>query len=732
MDVRNQEILRKKAEELTGKLTLDEKIGMVHGAELFSTKGVERLGIPPLKMSDGPMGVRQEFQPTTWQTVGLSDDYVTYLPCNSALASTWNRELAYETGSVLGEEARGRGKDVILGPGVNIKRSPLCGRNFEYFSEDPYLAKEMAVPYIQGVQNWDVAACVKHFAANNQETERLWVDVEIDEKALREIYLPAFHDAVTKGGAYTLMTAYNMVNGIHCYANEHLLKDILRNEWKYDGTIISDWGGVHDTEMAANSELDIEMSVTDNFDEYFLADPLKKKIKAGEIEEKVLNEKVIHILMLMMRLHMIDGAEEQRLRKAGSYNTPEHRKSALQVARESVVLLKNEDERLPLKAKEMKKLLLIGENAECVHSNGGGSAEIKALYEITPLMGIKTLLGGNTEVTYVPGYKRDDVAADSDKNWQETSLEDGGGSIKEIKSTVDEAVKNERKRLREEAAELASKYDQVILIGGLNHEHDSEGNDRADMRLPYEQDELIQEVLKANPQTVIVMMGGSPVEMGEWISDAKAVVWNWYSGMEGGRALAEVLFGNVNPSGKLPETIYKKHTDCSAHAVGEFPGDTKVRYKEEVFVGYRYNDTFKIEPQFCFGHGLSYTTFAYENASVFEEENQKAEKCCGEEQKLTNILPKEENQIFVCCEVKNTGNVAGKEIVQVYLASKNREENEPIQQLKGFAKTELLQPGEMQVVEIKVEVPGKIGLEEMKKEYEIRIASSLEDMRICI
>ncbi len=709
-DVRNQEILRKKAEELTGKLTLDEKIGMVHGAELFSTKGVERLGIPPLKMSDGPMGVRQEFQPTTWQTVGLSDDYVTYLPCNSALASTWNRELAYETGSVLGEEARGRGKDVILGPGVNIKRSPLCGRNFEYFSEDPYLAKEMAVPYIQGVQNWDVAACVKHFAANNQETERLWVDVEIDEKALREIYLPAFHDAVTKGGAYTLMTAYNMVNGTHCYADEHLLKDILRKEWKYDGTIISDWGGVHDTEMAANSELDIEMSVTDNFDEYFLAEPLKKKIKAGEIEEKVLNEKVIHILMLMMRLHMIDGAEEQRSRKAGSYNTPEHRKSALQVARESVVLLKNEDERLPLKAKEMKKLLLIGENAECVHSNGGGSAEIKALYEITPLMGIKTLLGGNTEVTYVPGYKRDDVAADSDKNWQETSLEDGGGSIKEIKSTVDEAVKNERKRLREEAAELASKYEQVILIGGLNHEHDSEGNDRADMRLPYEQDELIQEVLKANPQTVIVMMGGSPVEMGEWISDAKAVVWNWYSGMEGGRALAEVLFGNVNPSGKLPETFYKKHTDCSAHAVGEFPGDTKVRYKEDVFVGYRYNDTFKIEPQFCFGHGLSYTTFTYEKASVFEEEN----------------------QIIVCCEVKNTGNVAGKEIVQVYLASKNREENEPIQQLKGFAKTELLQPGEMQTVEIKVEVPGKINLEELKKEYEIRIASSLDDMRICI
>ena len=256
-----QKILRKRAVDIVAKLSLDEKIGMVHGAELFSTKGVERMGIPPLRMSDGPMGVRQEFQPTTWQTLGLSDDYVTYLPCNSALASTWNRELAYETGSVLGEEARGRGKDVILGPGVNIKRSPLCGRNFEYFSEDPYLAKEMAVPYIQGVQNWDVAACVKHFAVNNQETERLWVNVEIDEEVLREIYLPAFHDAVTKGGAYTIMTAYNKVNGTHCYANKHLLKDILRTEWAYDGTIISDRGGVHDTEMAAEREVIIHRNI---------------------------------------------------------------------------------------------------------------------------------------------------------------------------------------------------------------------------------------------------------------------------------------------------------------------------------------------------------------------------------------------------------------------------------------------------------------------------------------
>lgn len=693
--------IRTAAEELAKKLTLDEKIGMVHGAQLFQTKGVERLGIPPLKMSDGPMGVRQEFQPATWMTVGHSDDYVTYLPCNSALASTWNRDLAYATGSVLGEEARGRGKDVILAPGVNIKRSPLCGRNFEYFSEDPYLTKELAVPYIEGVQAWDVAACVKHFAVNNQETERLWVDVEIDEKALREIYLPAFYDAVKKGKSYTIMTAYNRLNGQHCYCNEHLLKDILREEWGYDGTVISDWGGVHDTDLAANSPLDIEMSVTDNFDEYFMADPLKKKIQSGEISESVLDEKVIHILMLMMRLHMIDGAEEKRERKSGSYNTWEHRFKALAVARESVVLLKNEEKRLPLDSKKVKKLLVIGENAECVHSNGGGSAEIKALYEITPLMGMKTLLGGNAEVTFVQGYKRDEKKEESEANWQETSLEDGGGSRKEEQS-VDAKVKEERARLRKEAAELAAQYDEVILVGGLNHEHDSEGNDRADMKLPYEQDELIREVLKANPDTVIVMMAGSPVEMGSWIKDAKAVVWNWYSGMEGRNALAEVLFGRVNPSGKLPETFYKKHTDCSAHAVGEFPGDEKVRYKEGVFVGYRYNDTFDIEPEFCFGHGLSYTTFAYSGAEI----------------------KRNGSGLHVCCDVTNTGDRAGKEVVQVYLAPVKRAEDEPVQQLRGFEKV-FLEPGETKKVEIEVEMS-----EKESDVVEVRIGSSSQDIRI--
>ncbi len=681
------------AEELMKKLTLEEKIRMVHGAQLFQTAGVERLGIPPLKMSDGPMGVRQEFQPAHWQSIGHSDDYVTYLPCNSALASTWNRDLAYDTGSVLGEEARGRGKDVILAPGINIKRSPLCGRNFEYFSEDPYLTKELAVPFIQGVQNWDVAACVKHFAVNNQETERLWVEVEIDEEALRTIYLPAFYDAVKKGGSYTVMGAYNLLKGEHCCQSKYLLGDILRKEWEYDGVIISDWGAVHDTELAADSELDIEMSVTDNFEQYFMAEPLKQKIQNGEIAEEVLDKKVIHILMLMMRLHMLGGEE----RKAGTYNTAEHREKALKVARESIVLLKNQAGRLPLSVKETKKLLVIGENAECTHASGGGSAEIKALYEITPLMGIKILLGGNAEVDFAAGYCRDEKMEESDTNWQENSLEGGGGSIGQ--SHADKKMKEKRAMLRREALELAKNYDQVLFVGGLNHHQDSEGNDRADMKLPYEQDELIKELIKVNPKTVLAFVGGSPVEMGEWINQADTVVWSWYAGSEGGRALAEVLFGKVVPSGKLPETFYKKHTDCSAHAVGEFPGGKKVRYTEGVFVGYRYNDTYKVEPQFCFGHGLSYTEFSYENLSVSEKDG----------------------KTFVSCEVTNTGSCTGKETVQVYLAPQNRKKSQPQQELKGFEKIEL-KPSEKKTVSIVVE--------DVISGMEIRIGSSSRDIRL--
>ncbi|MGN0405182.1 MAG: glycoside hydrolase family 3 C-terminal domain-containing protein [Bariatricus sp.] len=688
--------IRKKAQEILACLTLDEKIGMIHGAQLFQTAGVPRLGIPPLKMSDGPMGVRQEFEPDHWIAKGYTDDYVTYLPSNSALAATWNRQLAYELGSVLGEEARGRGKDVILAPGVNIKRSPLCGRNFEYFSEDPYLTKELAVPFIQGVQSWDVAACVKHFAANNQETERLWVDVEIDETALREIYLPAFYDAVTKGGAYTIMGAYNRLYGEHCCQSEFLLNQILRKEWEYDGVVISDWGGVHDTKAAAESQLDIEMSVTDNFDEYFMADPLKKAVENGEVSEDRIDEKVLRILMLMMRLHMLEdvNAENGKTRKSGAYNTPEHQKAVLDAARESVVLLKNDSGRLPLHKNELKRVLMIGENAECIHSNGGGSAEIKALYEISPLMGMKTHLGGNVTVDYAQGYCREEKKEESDVNWQETSLEQGGGKVKE-ETPDDAALSAKRARLREEAVRLAGEYETVIYVGGLNHDHDSEGNDRRDMKLPYDQDLLIQELLKVKPDMIVVMIGGSPVEMGAWIDQADTLVWGWYAGMEGGNALAEVLLGEVNPSGKLPETFYKKHTDCSAHALGEFPGGDKVAYKEGKYVGYRYNDKFCIEPQFCFGYGLSYTSFAYRDLSVDNEEG------------------------TVACYVKNTGDTDGAEVIQIYRHQNGQDEI--VQELVGFEKV-FLKAGEEKLVTVKTD--------EMRENCVYFVGSSSRDIRL--
>lgn len=660
--------------EILEKLTLEEKIGMIHGAELFATAGVERLNIPPLVMSDGPMGVRNEFEPANWKPIGLTDDYVTYLPCNSALAATWNRNLACDTGSVLGEEARGRGKDVILAPGVNIKRSPLCGRNFEYFSEDPYLTKEMAVPYIEGVQSFDVAACVKHFAANNQETERLNVEVEIEEKVLREIYLPAFYDAVKKAGSYTIMGAYNRLYGEHCCESDFLLKKILRDEWQYDGVVISDWGGVHDTEKAANSELDIEMSVTYDFDDYCMANPLKEKVEAGEIDESVIDEKVLRILQLMKKLHMFDGR-----RKTGAYNTPGHRKAALNVARESIVLLKNEGNVLPLSKKELKKVLLIGENAQCIHSNGGGSAEIKALYEISPLMGIKTHLGGNVKVDYTQGYCREEKSEESGQNWQETSLQNGGGSTGKTDTSQEEALVKKRDALKEEAIKLAGdkSYDRVIFVGGLNHDHDTEGNDRADMTLPYGQDDLITQLLKIRPDMLVVMIAGSPVDMTAWEKNTSTLVWSYYAGMEGGNALADVLFGDVNPSGKLPETFYKNHMDCSAHALGEFPGGKTVAYKEGKYVGYRYHEKYHIEPLFPFGHGLSYTSFAYRKMSV--------------------------KPGMVSCYVKNTGKMPGSETVQVY--GLVQDGADVVKELKGFEKV-YLESGEEKLVEIAVEGNG--------------------------
>ncbi|MGN0427301.1 MAG: beta-glucosidase [Agathobacter sp.] len=678
--------MKQQIDQIVAQLTLEEKIRMIHGAGLFETGAVERMNIPALKMSDGPMGVRSEFEKEHWVLSGHEDDYVSYLPSNSAIAATWNPVLAFTAGQVLGEEARGRGKDVILAPGINVKRLANGGRNFEYLSEDPYLISSMAVPIIQGIQTADVAACVKHFALNSQETERLWVNVEIDERALREIYLPAFEAAAIKAGAYSIMGAYNLLRGQHCCESKLLLGEILRKEWGYDGTVISDWGGVHHTIEAGESALDIEMSVTPNFDEYCMADPLHEAVLKGEVKEAAIDEKVRHILLLMIRIRLIEIVKEEKLqirrnplRSKGAFNTEAHRRATHMVARESIVLLKNEGRTLPLKQENAGKVLVIGDNAIRRQAFGGGSAEIKALYEKTPLLGIKEFLGGNSEVLFAPGYEVP-KKEETKENWQATSLENSSESPQAQDKTA--GKRNLRAaELRREAVALAGQkdIDYVIFVGGLNHDFDVEGQDRESLTLPYEQDILIEELLAVRPDMTVVMLAGSAVSMQAWSKQAQAILWMSYSGMEGGLALAEVLFGEVNPSGKLAESLPYTLEESSGYVGADYLGRPLTKeeqanmdahltqnYEEGLLVGYRYYERKDIPVQYAFGHGLSYTSFSYGPCDIEEKET-----------------------IRVSGTVCNTGNRKGKETVQIYVAREDAAENEPVKQLAGFEKLEL-------------------------------------------
>lgn len=688
-------------------LTLEEKTDMIHGAGFFKTKGVERLGIPPLTMSDGPMGVRNEFYNDKWIPIGYSDDYVSYAPSNSALAATWNPELAYKCGRNLGEEARGRGKDVILAPGINIKRDPLCGRNFEYMSEDPYMVETLVVPFINGVQENDVAACVKHFALNCQETNRLYVDTIADERTLHELYLKGFKAAVCKAHSYSIMNAYNKLNGSHCSENKKLLDDILREKWGYDGVVISDWGSVHTTKESAGTSMDIEMSVTSDFDNYYYARPLIKAVNKGEVPEEAIDKKVKNILRLMYRLKLI--GPEATDRKQGIYSNMEHWQDALDTAREAIVLLKNEDNILPISQERIKpcrimdkeavsgvdklirdnaapvrkRIAVIGHNAEHNHAGGGGSAEIKAIYEISPLLGLKKTLGGNVDIQYAVGYY---VPGDKDVNevnWQEASLErqvmgqEGAG--KNNKKLIKEIEKN-RHKLLEEACELAKTADEVIFIGGLNHDYDVEGRDRHDMVLPYGQDELINALLDINPNTVVVMVSGSPVQM-PWLSRVKALVWCYYSGMETGDALADILLGRVNPSGKLPETFPVRYEDTVTYKNGQSGREDVITCEEGIFIGYRYYEKEHIKPAYAFGYGLSYTEFEICNSSV---------KLCAD---------KEEPIAVVSCELRNTGNMYGADVIQCYVQDVECSVLRPLKELAAYQKV-FLEPGESKQVQL--------------------------------
>jgi beta-glucosidase len=633
-----------RVEDLLARLSLEEKISIIHADSKFTTPAIPRLGVLRRWLDDGPHGVREDIGPDTWNPAGRTDDFSTAMPAGICLAATWNPYLGFKEGEAIGQEARARGKDIMLGPGVNILRTPLCGRNFEYLGEDPLLSGVMCSGYIRGEQSQDISSCVKHFALNNEEFDRMNINVEVDERALREIYLPAFKAAVQQGGVWSVMGAYNQLRGQHCCENDYLLNKILKDEWGFKGLVMSDWAGAHDTRECALNGLDLEMGTEKKYDDFYLAQPYLDLLKKDDLPLAGLDEKVRRNLRVMFATHVFDAG-----RKTGSLNTAAHQAVARQVAEEGIVLLKNEGNTLPLDAAKLKTIAVIGENATRLHAHGGDSSGIKAFYEINPLDGIVKRAGEKVNVIFSEGYRKD-----------------GGAD------------------LTERAVAAAKSADAVIYIGGLNHDKgfDCEGADREDMKLPYGQDELIQKIAAANPKTIVVLEG-TMVEMDAWLDKVPALLQAWYPGMEGGNALARVLFGDVNPSGKLPATFPKKLSDTSAATFGPsaYPGTNgTVTYAEGLLVGYRWYDAKHIEPQFPFGFGLSYTTFKYSSLKLIPSDG-------------TNGI------LTAQFEIENTGKVAGAEVAQLYVHEKNPALPRPEKELKGFKKI-LLQPGEKQTVSI--------------------------------
>ena len=666
-----------RVEDALSRMTTEEKIAIIHAQSKFSSAGVPRLGIPELWTDDGPHGVRPEVLWDEWNQAGWTNDSCIAFPALTALAATWDRDVSRLYGKSVGEEARYRKKDVLLGPGVNIYRTPLNGRNFEYMGEDPYLAAKMVVPYIKGLQSNGVAACLKHFALNNNEINRHTSNVIVDDRALYEIYLPAFKEAVDSG-VWSVMGAYNLYKDQHLCHNQYILNDILKGEWGFDGVVISDWGGAHDTEQAITNGLDLEFgSWTDGlsqgtnnaYDNYYMAMPYLKLIKAGKVGTKELDEKARRVLRLMYRTVMDNG------RPYGSLCSPEHSEAARHIGEEGIVLLANRGNVLPMKLDGHKKVAVIGENAVKMMTVGGGSSSLKARYEISPLDGIRKRLDGKADVVYARGYVGDTT-----------------GEYNGVTTGQNLADDRTPGQLIAEAVAVAKDADYVIFVGGLNKDNhqDCEDSDRAGLELPYNQDAVIEALAAANPNLIVVNISGNAVAM-PWVDKVPAIVQAWYLGSEGGNALASVLTGDVNPSGKLPMTFPARLSDVGAHAVGQYPGTPRndgsnivdIEYREGIFVGYRWADKNKIQPLFPFGHGLSYTTFDYGKATIDKSEG-------SADDVFTVSIP-----------VTNTGDRAGREIVQLYVSDLKTTLPRPVKELKGFKKISL-EPGQTETVTFEI------------------------------
>ena len=658
------------------RMTLEEKVNILHAQSKFSSPGVPRLGIPELWCTDGPHGIRPEVKWDEWNQAGWTNDSCTAFPALTCLAATWDKEASALYGKSIGEEARYREKDVLLGPGVNIYRTPFNGRNFEYMGEDPFLAGEMCVPYIQGVQKNGVAVCLKHFALNNQECNRHTADVDVDDRALYEIYLPAFKKGVEEGDAWSIMASYNLYKGQHLCHNKYLLDDVLKGEWKFDGAVISDWGGACDPDQAAAYGLDLEYGTwTDglttkgktSYDSYMLADPYLERLRDGRASLKTLDDKAGRVLKLIFRTAM------NRKKPFGSINSPEHLAAARQIGADGIVLLKNDaaadgSKVLPVDLASAKKILVVGENAIKMMTVGGGSSSLKVKHEVSPLEGIQAAVGNNAEVIYERGY----VGSTSN-------------SYNGVTSGQDLSESRTAEQLIADAARAAADADVVLFFGGLNKDNhqDSEGADRIAYGLPYNQDAVIEALAAANPNLAVCLVSGNAVAM-PWIGQVRSIAQCWFCGSEAGNSIADVIFGKVNPSGKLPFTFPVRIEDSPAHALGAYTCGKDVHYKESIYVGYRWFDTKGIRPLFAFGHGLSYTEFEYGEVNVSSKVS------------ANGVLK-------ASVKVKNIGSRDGKEIVQLYIGEENPLLERPTKELKAFEKVSLA-PGETKTVKFEIPV----------------------------
>ncbi len=681
-------------DNLIQQMTLEEKINMLHGKYLFVSAGVERLGIADMKYADGPFGIREELQPNSWMPLGWEKDKATFFPTGSALAATWSPELAYEYGTGMALEARLRGKDMILGPAINIQRIPTGGRTYEYMSEDPVLSAELAVGYTKGVQDNGVAACLKHYALNNQENNRGIVNVIIGERAMREIYLPPFEAAVKEADAYGVMAAYNKVDGWWCAENDMLLNQILRDEWGFSGLVISDWNGTHSTVNSIQNGLNVEMPT-----KKFLGQALLDSVKAEIVSEKIIDQRVREILRVRLAIKPIPESEANQ----EMTSNPVSQKIAYNVASKSIVLLKNDDI-LPIDLSKKIVIAIIGDNAVRKMANGGVGAGVKALYEVSPLEGLKSKIGDKAELIYSQAYEPEVI------DWAKIF----GGKTKEQIEKEDREKAERNKELNKEAVAIAAKADLVIYFAGNNRAVETEASDRKDIMLPSGQDELMLKLAEVNPNIVTVLVSGAPNDLNIVQPNSKALVMSWFNGTEGGNALADVLIGNISPGGRLPFTLPFKLQDSPAYALGNYPQGEKKKdvfvdlvedtetdnknsksvqnndpnmayYTEESLVGYRWFETKNIPVMYPFGYGLTYTSFEYSSLSTDKEKY------------------KENDQIELNFKLKNSGSVAADEVVQVYVHRVNPSVEWPDKELKAFKRV-TLKPGKSEDIHLTIPV----------------------------